>query len=148
MGQTKKVGSAGRFGSRYGVGIRKKLLKVEDKQKEAKECPNCGSPAVKRKSAGIFNCSKCGHEFVGGAYFTRTLTGKIISKIVSQKSFASSTKDLHLETPVAAPAVEKPAKPAKKEKGHKSAKAEAAEIEIKTADEIADEVTEQTEEEA
>ena len=90
MGETKKVASTGRFGSRYGVGIRKKVLKVESLQIKKKSCPNCGSNSVKRKSAGIFFCSKCSHEFVGGAYLPKTLTGKIISQMVSQKKFAPS----------------------------------------------------------
>ena len=96
MGQTKKVKSAGRFGSRYGVGIRKKLLKVESPQLEKKHCPNCGSVNVKRKSKGVFMCRKCLHEFVGGAYMPQTLAGSIISKIVSQKSFAKSATELSL----------------------------------------------------
>lgn len=94
MGETRKVKSAGRFGSRYGVGIRKKLLKVESPQLEKKACPNCGSVKVKRKSKGVFMCRKCSHEFVGGAYMPQTLAGTIISKIVSQKSFAKSASEL------------------------------------------------------
>ena len=88
MGETKKVGSAGRFGSRYGVGIRRKLLKVESVQLQKNKCPNCQSSNVKRKSKGVFVCRKCSYEFVGGAYYPRTLTGTIISQMVSQKRFA------------------------------------------------------------
>ncbi len=87
MGSTLKVGSTGRFGSRYGVGIRKSLLKVESRGKGGRKCPNCGSNTVKRKSKGIFHCRKCRHEFVGGAYLAQTLTGGIIQQIVSQKKF-------------------------------------------------------------
>ncbi len=94
MGSTKKVKSTGRFGSRYGVGIRKRLLKVEAAQAKKKACPNCGSPRVRRSSRGIFSCRKCGHEFVGGAYFPSTLTGGLIAKMVSQKNFASAPSDL------------------------------------------------------
>ena len=87
MGDTKKVGPTGRFGSRYGVGIRKKLLKVETLQIQKQKCPQCGAPALKRKSKGIFKCRKCSHEFVGGAYLPKTLTGGIIRQMVSQKKF-------------------------------------------------------------
>ena len=87
MGETKKVHTTGRLGSRYGVGIRKRLLKVERRQKVEKRCPNCGFNKVKRKSKGIFYCRKCGHEFVGGAYLTKTLTGTIVMQMVSQKKF-------------------------------------------------------------
>ena len=54
MGNTKKVRTAGRFGSRYGVGIRKRLLKVEDKQEKNYACPFCGFKKVKRKAAGLY----------------------------------------------------------------------------------------------
>ncbi|MCH7902789.1 50S ribosomal protein L37Ae [archaeon] len=87
MGETKKVGPTGRFGVRYGVGIRKKLLKVETLQIQKQKCPQCGAPALKRKSKGIFKCRKCSHEFVGGAYLPKTLTGGIIRQMVSQKRF-------------------------------------------------------------
>ena len=33
MANTKKVGTSGRYGSRYGVGIRKRVVKTEAKQK-------------------------------------------------------------------------------------------------------------------
>jgi large subunit ribosomal protein L37Ae len=84
---TKKVKSTGRFGSRYGVGIRKRLLKLENRQKNLSACPFCGFKKVKRKAAGLFTCNKCGAKFTGGAYVTETLAGKSIKKIVNQKSF-------------------------------------------------------------
>ncbi len=83
----KKVGTTGRYGSRYGVGIRKRLLKIEPTQVQRHLCPNCGSRKVRRQSKGIFLCSKCRHEFIGGAYLPQTLTGGIIGKMVSQKNF-------------------------------------------------------------
>ena len=87
MAGTQKVSSTGRFGSRYGVGIRRKLLKVEPIQTQKHTCPSCGSASVKRKSRGIFECRKCEHTFVGGAYLPQTLAGGIISKMVTQKMF-------------------------------------------------------------
>ncbi len=88
MGETKKVGVTGRFGARYGVGIRRRLLKVEPKQFSKHVCPSCGHKRVKRVSRGIFECSKCGVKFVGGAYLPQTLSGELISKVVSQKAFS------------------------------------------------------------
>mgnify|MGYP001588885246 CR=1 FL=1 len=94
MGNTEKVGSTGRFGSRYGVGIRKRLLKIESRSNskrgrgaQGRKCPNCGFNTVKRLSKGVFDCRKCSHQFVGGAYLPQTLTGGIISQMVSQKKF-------------------------------------------------------------
>jgi large subunit ribosomal protein L37Ae len=89
MGNTKKVRSTGRFSSRYGVGIRKRMLKVEDKQHNLDACPFCGFKKVKRKAAGLFVCAKCGAKFTGGAYTTETLGGKSIKKIVAQKTLAA-----------------------------------------------------------
>ncbi len=94
MGNTKKVRKAGRFGSRYGVGIRKRLLKVEDKQEKNYVCPFCGFKKVKRKAAGLYTCGKCHASFAGGAYLPITLPGSIIKKTVAQKSFVAKNKEL------------------------------------------------------
>ena len=88
MSNTQKVGSTGRYGPRYGVGIRRKLLKVEPLQYQKHVCPSCGSANVKRSARGIFECRKCSHEFVGGAYLPQTLAGTIIRKMVLQKVFS------------------------------------------------------------
>lgn len=94
MANTKKVKKAGRLGSRYGVGIRKKLLKVEEKQERKYACPFCGFKKVKRKAAGLFVCRKCKARFAGGAYLPTTLPGSLIKKTVFQKSFASKEAEL------------------------------------------------------
>ncbi len=87
MGSTKKVGSTGRFKGRYGVGIKKRVLKVENKAKELGACSFCGFDKIKRVAAGLFVCRKCGAKFTGGAYEAQTLVGKAVNKMVSQKSF-------------------------------------------------------------
>ncbi len=94
MGNTKKVKSTGRFGSRYGVGIRKRVLKVEEKQKQRVSCPHCSIGKLKRISRGVFICSKCEKQFAGGAFVAQTLTGGIIRKMVNQKSFLPLVKEL------------------------------------------------------
>jgi len=96
---TKKVKGFGRYGARYGVGIRKRTLKIEAKQKAEHNCPNCSAPRVKRKAAGIFECRKCGFEFAGGAYFPETMSGTIVKKMVMQKSFLPNVKEL-VEAPI------------------------------------------------
>lgn len=68
MGRTKKIGSAGRFGVRYGRRVRVGLNKVEKKQKKKYSCPVCKKTPVKRVAAGIWKCEKCGTKFSGGAY--------------------------------------------------------------------------------
>jgi len=68
MPRTKKVGSTGRYGVRYGRKIRQRLLKVEGTLKQKHKCPNCQKSSVKRVSLGIWSCDKCGHKFAGKAY--------------------------------------------------------------------------------
>ena len=65
---TKKVGSTGRFGSRYGRKIRSKVLEVEKKQRIKQKCPYCLKTSVKRLSKGIWYCNKCHSKFTGRAY--------------------------------------------------------------------------------
>jgi len=69
MARTKKVGSAGRFGTRYGLTIRQRILAVEKKQKKKYECPSCTKQNVKRVAKGIWSCRTCKHTFAGGAYY-------------------------------------------------------------------------------
>ncbi|PBO81432.1 MAG: 50S ribosomal protein L37ae [Methanobacteriota archaeon] len=67
--RTKKVGSTGRFGPRYGVSVRRRIGTVEKKQKRKHECPSCSKINVKRVSTGIFKCSSCDYQFASGAYY-------------------------------------------------------------------------------
>lgn len=94
MKKTKKVKSTGRFGSRYGVGIKKRVLKVEEKQKNLNACPFCGFSKIVRKAAGLYECKKCASKFTGGAYTTETLIGKSVKKIINQKSFVADAGEL------------------------------------------------------
>lgn len=66
--KTKVVGSAGRFGPRYGLRIRSKITKVEKEQKAPQECPYCLRKVVKRLAPGIWQCKKCDSKFAGSAY--------------------------------------------------------------------------------
>lgn len=68
MGRTKKVGSSGRFGARYGKGVKKRLTKIEDAQKRKHQCPRCMRPGLKRVASGIWECRKCGLKMAGKAY--------------------------------------------------------------------------------
>jgi large subunit ribosomal protein L37Ae len=66
--RTKKVGSVGRFGPRYGVKIRRRILEVETVRKATHTCPRCQAVNVHRVGSGIWRCRKCGLTFAGGAY--------------------------------------------------------------------------------
>jgi len=65
---TKKVGSAGRFGARYGAKIRKAVANVEKLQKAKQACPVCRTGNVKRVAKGIYVCRKCRSKITGKAY--------------------------------------------------------------------------------
>lgn len=73
--RTKKVGSTGRYGSRYGVQARRKVAAVEKRQHAKHVCPSCGAAKVRRTSTGVWACRKCSHTFAGGAYVPITGAG-------------------------------------------------------------------------
>ncbi len=89
--RTKKVGTSGRFAERYGVKSRSMVREVESQQKLRHACPRCGQKAVQRKSTSIWECSKCGYVFAGGAYLPTTPSGVTAERIL---------KGLPVETPV------------------------------------------------
>lgn len=68
MGRTKKIGSAGRFGARYGTKIRKQVAKVEARQNAKTICPICKLGKIKRIACGIYICNKCNNKMTGKAY--------------------------------------------------------------------------------
>jgi len=82
MVRTKKVGSTGRFGARYGLRVRDRVRKVEVQMKQKHKCPSCNTKAVKRISTGIWSCRKCGYTFAGGAYLPVTEAGKGKERII------------------------------------------------------------------
>lgn len=80
---TEKVGTAGRFGARYGVRVRKLIRDIEKLQKNTYECPNCHHVSVKRMSSGVWVCRHCEMKFAAGAY--SPVTRRIISEEVALK---------------------------------------------------------------
>ena len=66
---TKKQGSAGRFGARFGNILRRKVSEIEKFSRAKHKCPFCGKDKkVKRLAYGIWKCSACEKKFVGKAY--------------------------------------------------------------------------------
>lgn len=65
----KAIGSAGRFGAGYGK-IKEKLSDIEAIQRKRQDCPFCHGRA-KRRSKGIWECSKCGKVFAGGVFYLK-----------------------------------------------------------------------------
>ena len=68
MAHKKKVGTSGRYGSRYGRKVRFKVRTVEALKNSKQECPNCGKTKIKRLSQGIYECRACGSKIAGKAY--------------------------------------------------------------------------------
>ena len=69
--KTKKVGAAGRFGSRYGKRVGANFAQVMKLRKTKWACPRCMKKSVKRESSGVWHCPACGERFAGKAYKPR-----------------------------------------------------------------------------
>ena len=85
MARTKKVGSTGRFGARYGAKLRRRVLDIEKKRNEPTRCPACATRALKRQAVGLWKCSKCDLLFAGGAYVPFTDAGKAAKRAIAQR---------------------------------------------------------------
>lgn len=89
---TKTMGSAGRFGVRYGKSVRIKIAKIEARQRKKQACIFCNG-RVKRLSKGIWLCKKCGKKFAGHAYYlANEYTGMKMPDAESKKEKAKSLK--------------------------------------------------------
>lgn len=73
---TKKVGSAGRYGTRYSALGRKQVATIERVQRAKHRCQQCGHEAVVRQGTGLWSCRKCDYTFAGGAYTPQTGAGR------------------------------------------------------------------------
>jgi large subunit ribosomal protein L37Ae len=69
---TKKVGTTGRFGVRYGTKTKKEIAKVEARMHKGKVCPYCERDALERVASGVWYCKKCKAKFAGAAYFPKS----------------------------------------------------------------------------
>jgi len=83
---TKKVGTTGRFSSRYGVKTRMKVAAVEKLSRAKHQCPSCMKQALKRQSKGIWVCRSCDIKIAGGAYSPESPAAKIIKQITKTRS--------------------------------------------------------------
>ncbi|HJO01526.1 MAG: 50S ribosomal protein L37ae [Candidatus Woesearchaeota archaeon] len=68
MEKIEKLGSAKRFGARYGSKPKHKFAEIEKEQRKKHKCPYCNALKVKRVSPGIWHCKKCNSKFTGKAY--------------------------------------------------------------------------------
>jgi len=64
----KKIKASGKFGSGYGIRVRKNYNKVEAEQRKRQKSPFYEKAKAKRIAAGIWKCKKTGKVFAGPAY--------------------------------------------------------------------------------
>ena len=79
---TDEVGSAGRFGARYGRVARRRVADIEDDTNAAHDCPDCGETAVSRRGTGIWECGGCGYTFAGGTFRPETPGGRTVRRSI------------------------------------------------------------------
>jgi len=79
-----KLGSASRFGARYGTPLKQEVNEIEKIQKTAQICPQCGKKSLKRKGYAKWVCKKCGAVVAGGAYYPQTDVGAIVERIINK----------------------------------------------------------------
>ncbi len=70
-----------RLRTRGGTSVRKQWTRITMAKRSKHKCPRCSIPAVKRDSVGVWECSKCGYRFAGGAYMPSTRIGQASQRI-------------------------------------------------------------------
>jgi len=93
MAKIDKLGSAKRFGARYGTRTKHKFAKIEKEQRKKHKCPYCGQVKVKRVAVGIWNCRKCNSKFTGRAY-TISKTIDLAEKPIVEEKTEETVKEV------------------------------------------------------
>jgi large subunit ribosomal protein L37Ae len=76
--QESRVGSAGRFGARYGRVARRRVAQIEDEMHSA----TVDGDDVTRVGTGIWVNEETGEKFTGGAYKPETPAGKTVTRSI------------------------------------------------------------------
>jgi large subunit ribosomal protein L37Ae len=76
MAKGDKLGSAKKFGPRYGSTGKQKYAKIDKLQKASYKCPYCNHVKVKRENMGIWLCQTCDSKFTSKAYTVPKATVK------------------------------------------------------------------------
>jgi len=137
--RTKKVGTSGRWGPRYGVKTRMQVAAIEKKQRAYHLCPRCGLIRVKRLGTGIWKCRRCEVIFAGGAYMPKAVKvmkaademGAVVATLKGPAPGFMKDKKGMAEAALAAA---EPSKKVKKARKDLADRAEAAKAEAARAD--------------
>ncbi len=78
MSDKGRVGSAGRFGARYGRVARRRVSEIED----AMEHAEVDGDDVTRVGTGIWRNEETGELFTGGSYRPQTPAGKTVRRSI------------------------------------------------------------------
>jgi len=117
--RTKKVGSSGRYGARYGVRIRKRVADVERESKGRHECPKCMAVALGRTANGIWVCRHCGAKIASSSYMPTppaAVRREVAEVIAIAKIKESGAEEMPEESELLPEAEEKADKPKKASK--------------------------------
>ena len=68
MKEKKTLGSAKRYGTRYGATLKRKVAVIEAVQRSEQKCPYCNKHAARWMTIGVYECTKCGAKFTAKAY--------------------------------------------------------------------------------
>ncbi|MBS3060846.1 MAG: 50S ribosomal protein L37ae [DPANN group archaeon] len=79
-----KLGSASRYGPRYGSPLKHQVRKIEEVQRRPQQCPQCGRKSLHRQSNSVWACRKCNAVTAGGAYAPTTTIGIAAKRIVTK----------------------------------------------------------------
>lgn len=79
---TRKLGSSGKYGAKYGSTLRKRMKPIEESQHRKYLCEACGKLNVKRVCVGIWKCKSCNQKFAGAAYNTTSVTRQTFSALL------------------------------------------------------------------
>eukprot|EP01012_Entosiphon_sulcatum_P061570 TRINITY_DN8721_c0_g2_i1.p2 TRINITY_DN8721_c0_g2~~TRINITY_DN8721_c0_g2_i1.p2 ORF type:complete len:100 (+),score=20.19 TRINITY_DN8721_c0_g2_i1:26-301(+) len=69
---TEKVGIVGKYGTRFGANMRKRVKKIEQVSHARHYCHFCGKFAFRRKFVGVWHCRPCNRSVTGGAWTLST----------------------------------------------------------------------------
>ena len=92
--RTQKTGATARFGSRYGVSVRRRAGAAIAKVKRSYTCPVCQYQKVKRKASGIWHCKKCDHTFAGGVWEPFTRASEANHRVLRRGSDGATSTDM------------------------------------------------------